>query len=63
MHKTVKVHKPLDIYYMGLKIWVRARHLCTTLYRVGLWSLAKLGLKVQSRGHLDWEGTRCPHAC
>lgn len=44
VHKTVKAHRTLEIYYVGLEIWVRARHLCTTLYR----SLAQLGLKVQS---------------
>jgi len=57
MPKTVKAKKALDVYYIVLEIWVRARHLCTILYGVGLRSLAQLGLKVQSWGHLDSEGT------
>lgn len=60
MHKTVKARKALDIYYMGLEIWVRARHCCPTLYRVGLRSLAQLGLQVESWGHLTWRGKMSP---
>lgn len=52
---------------MGLEIWIKAGHLCTTLYSLGPWSLVQpasaklrapgLGGDKVSPGMLSWMGT------